>query len=97
MRTSHDITCAAMVTQEFHALRCYVHWVQPTYVNETDMSHVRACLCAALTNADFKLDWFVHWFDGSGMQESCIQFVLAASEKRLPTQRSREEYTTTSP
>ena len=36
-----------------------------------------------LTNADFKLDWFVHWFDGSGMHEGSIKRVLATAKERL--------------
>ena len=36
-----------------------------------------------LTNADFKLDWFLHWFDGSGMHEGSIKRVLATAKERL--------------
>ena len=36
-----------------------------------------------LTDADFKLDWFVHWFDGSGMHEGSKKLVLATAKERL--------------
>jgi len=36
-----------------------------------------------LTDADFKFDWFVHWFDGSGMHEGSIKRVLATAKERL--------------
>ena len=46
------------------------------------------CVSAAymqdpLTDADFELDWFVHWFDGSGMHEGSKKLVLATAKERL--------------
>ena len=48
----------------------------------------RMCVCLQhmqdpLTDADFKCDWFVRWFDGSGMHEGSIKLVLAAAKERL--------------
>ena len=33
--TSQEIACAAMVTEEFYALKCYVHSTQPMRTNSS--------------------------------------------------------------
>ena len=65
-----------MVTQDFYALMCYVHRVQPMYINEMNMSHM--CDVSSGSHENVMCQWLYGKVGMSAVSKSLQQVVFQA-------------------